>query len=156
MPSGRVYTFHLRQDATFHDGRPIKAAGRARLPAARPGAGQHRRAQLAAVSRSSGARAYAAGQAKEVEGIGVRDDSTLVLTLEEPLNVFPKLLAMPVAAIVPTPTPAGLRPAPHRKRALEVRLLVARRRHRAGQERRATGAARPRPTPSESGSFPSR
>jgi peptide/nickel transport system substrate-binding protein/oligopeptide transport system substrate-binding protein len=28
------------------------------------------------------------------------------MTLEEPLNVFPKLLAMPVAAIVPTPTPA--------------------------------------------------
>jgi ABC-type transport system substrate-binding protein len=28
-----------------------------------------------------------------------------VLQLEEPLNLFPKLLAMPVAAIVPTPTP---------------------------------------------------
>src|ERR671915_919728 len=25
-PSGRRYSFHLRPDATFHDGRPIKAA----------------------------------------------------------------------------------------------------------------------------------
>ena len=53
-----------------------------------------------------GARAFAAGKAKEVEGLSVPDDSTVVLNLEEPLNIFPKLLAMPVAAIVPTPTPA--------------------------------------------------
>ena len=77
-------------------------------------------------TRSAGARAYAAGSAKEVAGIVVPDDSTVVLTLEEPLNVFPKLLAMPVAAIVPTPTPAQLRSASHRERTLEVRLLVAR------------------------------
>ena len=24
-PSGRIYTFYLRQNATFHDGRPLKA-----------------------------------------------------------------------------------------------------------------------------------
>jgi ABC-type transport system substrate-binding protein len=41
-----------------------------------------------------------------VDGIVVTSDSTLQLRLEEPLNLFPKLLAMPVAAIVPTPTPA--------------------------------------------------
>jgi peptide/nickel transport system substrate-binding protein/oligopeptide transport system substrate-binding protein len=35
----------------------------------------------------------------------VVDDSTLEFTLEEPLNIFPKLLAMPTTAIVPTPTP---------------------------------------------------
>ncbi len=56
----------------------------------------------------------------------MRDDSTLVLTLEEPLNVFPKLLAMPVAAIVPTPTPPTFDQQPYRKRPLEVRILVAR------------------------------
>ena len=44
-------------------------------------------------------------QTKEVDGIAIPNDSTVVLTLEEPLNVFPKLLAMPVAAVVPSPTP---------------------------------------------------
>jgi peptide/nickel transport system substrate-binding protein/oligopeptide transport system substrate-binding protein len=103
--SGLVYTFHLRQNATFHDGRAIQAADvRASiLRALAPGSTGGRGWPLYPIR---GARAYAAGQAKEVEGIVVRNDSTVVLTLEEPLNVFPKLLAMPVAAIVPTPTPA--------------------------------------------------
>ena len=102
--AGRGYTFHLRQDATFHDGRPIKAADvrASMLRALAPGSTGGRSWPLYPIR---GARAYAAGQAKDVEGIAVPDDSTVVLTLEEPLNVFPKLLAMPVAAIVPTPTP---------------------------------------------------
>ena len=104
MPSGRVYTFHLRQNASFHDGRPIKAADvrASLLRALAPGSTGGRSWPLYPIR---GARAYAAGSAKEVAGIAVRDDSTLALTLEEPLNIFPKLLAMPVAAIVPTPTP---------------------------------------------------
>ena len=102
--AGRVYTFRLRQNASFHDGRPIKAADvrASMLRALAPGSTGGRSWPLYPIL---GARAYAAGSAKEAAGIVVRDDSTLVLTLEEPLNVFPKLLAMPVAAIVPTPTP---------------------------------------------------
>jgi peptide/nickel transport system substrate-binding protein len=42
-----------------------------------------------------------------VPGIVVPDDSTIVFTLEELLNIFPKLLAMPVAAIAPAPPPPG-------------------------------------------------
>lgn len=103
-PSGRTYTIHLRQGATFHDGRGIKASDvRASfLRALAPGTTGGRSWPLYPIK---GARAYSAGTAKEVQGISVLDDSTLTLTLEEPLNVFPKLLAMPVAAIVPTPTP---------------------------------------------------
>ncbi len=102
--AGRVYTFHLRQNASFHDGRPIKAAEvrASLLRALAPGSTGGRSWPLYPIQ---GARAYAAGSVREVRGIVVRDDSTLVLTLEEPLNVFPKLLAMPVAAIVPTPAP---------------------------------------------------
>ncbi|MEO8088698.1 MAG: ABC transporter substrate-binding protein, partial [Gemmatimonadales bacterium] len=102
--AGRVYTFRLRQNASFHDGRPIKAAEvrASLLRALAPGSAGGRSWPLYPIQ---GARAYAGGSAKDVAGIVVRDDSTLVLTLEEPLNVFPKLLAMPVAAIVPTPTP---------------------------------------------------
>jgi ABC-type transport system substrate-binding protein len=101
--AGRRYTFHLRQDAHFHDGRLVKAADvRASMRRAlAPGTTGGRSWPLYPIR---GARAYAAGKAKDVEGLSVRNDSTVVLTLEEPLNVFPKLLAMPVAAIVPTPT----------------------------------------------------
>ncbi len=98
--TGTVYTFHLRPDATFHDGRPITAATvRASL-----------RRVLSLASRGSrtwtltpilGAEAFAAGDATDVEGIATPDDSTVVITLVEPLNVFPKLLAMPASAIVP-------------------------------------------------------
>ena len=44
---------------------------------------------------------------KELVNFGIRvpDDSTIVFTLEEPLNIFPKFLAMPVAAVVPVPAP---------------------------------------------------
>jgi len=102
--SGRIYTFHLRRDATFHDGRPIRAGDvrASMLRALAPGTTGGRSWPLYPIR---GARSYAAGEAQEVPGIVVRNDSTIVLSLEEPLNVFPKLLAMPVAAIVPTPTP---------------------------------------------------
>ena len=104
--SGKVYTFRLRPDARFHDGRVIHAddVRASMLRALAPGTTGGRSWPLYPIA---GARAYAAGKAKAVEGIVVRDDSTIVLTLEEPLNVFPKLLAMPVAAVVPTPTPPG-------------------------------------------------
>jgi peptide/nickel transport system substrate-binding protein len=103
--SGTVYTFHLRKGPTFHDGHLIGAVEvrasilRALDPSSRAG----RQWPLFPIK---GARAYAAGKAKRVEGIEVPDDSTIVFTLTEPLNIFPKLLAMPVAAVAPSPTPA--------------------------------------------------
>jgi ABC-type transport system substrate-binding protein len=106
-PSGRIYTFYLRQNATFHDGRPLKA-GQVRaslLRALAPGTTGGRAWPLYPIR---GARAYADGTSKDVDGISATNDSTLVLTLDEPLNLFPKLLAMPVAAIVPTPAPPDL------------------------------------------------
>jgi peptide/nickel transport system substrate-binding protein/oligopeptide transport system substrate-binding protein len=59
-----------------------------------------------------GAAAYVDGKAKSVAGLKVVDDSTVAITLDEPLAIFPKFLAMPVAAIVPAATPAdfGQRP----------------------------------------------
>jgi ABC-type transport system substrate-binding protein len=104
--AGRSYTFHLRTNATFHDGKAIKAADvRASiLRALAPGTTGGRSWPLYPIR---GARAYAGGQAQDVGGMTVRDDSTIVFNLEEPLNLFPKLLAMPVAAIVPTPVPVN-------------------------------------------------
>jgi hypothetical protein len=41
-------------------------------------------------------------------GLTVRDDTTLSVTLAEPLAIFIKMLAMPVAAIVPNNTAGDL------------------------------------------------
>lgn len=106
-PTGRVYTFHLRGDASFHDGRPLKAgdvAGSLRR-ALTPGLGAGRTWPLEPIL---GAREFLAGRDTAIRGIAVPDDSTLVLTLEQPLNTFPVLLAMPVAAVAPVPAPADL------------------------------------------------
>lgn len=103
--AGTTYTFHLRSGPAFQDARPISARDvrasflRALSPSSTGGRGWP-------LFPIKGARAYSAGEADSVPGITVPDDSTVVLTLEAPLNIFPKLLAMPVAAIVPTPTPS--------------------------------------------------
>jgi peptide/nickel transport system substrate-binding protein/oligopeptide transport system substrate-binding protein len=110
-PTGTVYTFHLRSNARFHDGRAVDAhAVRASmLRALAPGSGAARVWPLLPIK---GAREYAAGTATTAPGIAAPDDSTVVFTLSQPLNIFPKLLAMPVAAIVPAPTAPGFDQAP--------------------------------------------
>jgi ABC-type transport system substrate-binding protein len=110
-PGGAVYTFHLRTGATFHDGRPITARDvrASMLRALNPASKVGRQWPLFPIK---GAREYAAGTARTVEGIAVPNDTTIIFTLTEPLNIFPKFLAMPVAAVVPTPTPPGFDQAP--------------------------------------------
>ena len=105
-PDGRSYTFHLRPGVTFHDGTPLVARHvvrsweRALDPATRGGRGWP-------LYPIEGARAFANGEAQSVAGLSAPDDSTVVVRLGEPLAVFPKMLAMPVTAIVPDSTPAN-------------------------------------------------
>ncbi|HXE57105.1 MAG TPA: ABC transporter substrate-binding protein [Gemmatimonadales bacterium] len=105
--TGTRYVFHLRPGVKFHDGRPLTAAAvrasylRALDPATKGGRGWP-------LYPIAGARRYAMGDATDVPGITLVDDTTIAFTLEEPLNVFPKLLAMPVAAVVPDPVPPDL------------------------------------------------
>jgi len=98
--SGAVYTFHLRPNAAFHDGTPI-TAGTVRDSYLRVLRLASKGSRTWTLTPILGAAAFAAGTAPDVNGIAVPDDSTLVITLTEPLNVFPKLLAMPASAIVP-------------------------------------------------------
>src|SRR2546426_674557 len=51
----------------------------------------------------AGAQDYASRRASEVRGIQPLGDTAVAIELTEPLAVFPKFLAMAVAAIVPAP-----------------------------------------------------
>ncbi|MEP6590619.1 MAG: ABC transporter substrate-binding protein [Gemmatimonadota bacterium] len=110
-PDGRVWTFRLRPGVVFSDGRPLEVAA---IEASLLRALRMRRegGRIWPLLPIDGANAVADSGATRLRGLVVLDDSTLAFTLTEPLNVFPKLLAMPVAAVVPTPTPAEFGEAP--------------------------------------------
>lgn len=99
-PDGATYTFHLRNGVKFHDGRPFSAKNvvasfqRVLNPATKGGRGWP-------LFPIRGAEDFAAGKAQSISGISTPDDSTVVITLKQPFAIFPKLLAMPVASIVP-------------------------------------------------------
>jgi len=99
-PDALTYTFHLHHHVLFHDGRALRARTivssitRALAP-------ETKGIPLWPLYPIQGAREFAAGHGKDVTGLKAVDDSTVSITLGQPLAVFPKLLAMPVAAIVP-------------------------------------------------------
>jgi oligopeptide transport system substrate-binding protein len=105
-PDGMTYTFHLRSGVKFHDGRPFVALNvinsfmRALDPATKGGRGWP-------LFPIAGAKEFADGKAKSVSGLSAPNDSTIVIRLKEPFAIFPKLLAMPVASIVPDGAPAN-------------------------------------------------
>lgn len=105
--TGTRYVFTLRAGVTFHDGAPLTASAvrASLLRALAPGSSGGRGWPLYPIL---GARAFAAGSAPDLAGISVPDDSTVAMSLEEPLNIFLTLLAMPVAAIVPPDAGAEL------------------------------------------------
>jgi ABC-type transport system substrate-binding protein len=96
---GLVYTFELRRDARFHNGRPV-TAGDARLAIERV---------LAPATRSPGAELYrgiagvgeCASWPCAVGGLHVPAAQTLQVTLAAPDPVFLHKMAMPFAAPVP-------------------------------------------------------
>jgi peptide/nickel transport system substrate-binding protein/oligopeptide transport system substrate-binding protein len=100
--NGLTWTFHLRRGVTFHNGSPVNVVAiygsliRALRMAKHGG-------RVWPLLPIDGANAVADSGAIELRGFHMLDDSTIALTLTAPLNIFPKLLAMPVAAIVPTP-----------------------------------------------------
>src|SRR5690348_3858825 len=99
-PDGLAYTFHLRRHVRFHDGTPFGARDvvhsweRALDPTSKSSASEF-------LYPIKGARDFHAGKTATIAGLAVRDDSTMIVTLEQPLAAFTKLLAMPVASIIP-------------------------------------------------------
>jgi oligopeptide transport system substrate-binding protein len=97
---GLVYTFKLRNDVTFQDGRPIKAEDfkwsfeRACDPATRSTTADTYMGDIV------GCRDKLKGQAKEVKGVEVVDDLTLRLTIDEPKAYFLAKMTYPTAYVL--------------------------------------------------------
>ena len=110
-PNGMTWTFRLRRGVTFHNGAPVDVAAirGSLVRALRMGRQGGRVWPLLPID---GADAVVDSGATKLRGFRTIDDSTITLTLTTPLNIFPKLLAMPVTAIVPTPVPDDFGDAP--------------------------------------------
>jgi len=98
--NGTIWTFHLRDNVFFHNGRQVKAEDFAysfkRI--LDPNTGSPRTWVL---DRILGAKAFMDRETQVVEGIEVVDDYTLRITLEQPFAPFLGLMAMSSAYVVP-------------------------------------------------------
>ena len=97
---GTVYTFHLRDDVNFHNGKPVTAGDfkwsvqRAAAPeTASPVADAY-------LGDIVGYRAYADGDASEISGIQVVDDLTLRITIDAPKAYFLAQMTYPTAYVL--------------------------------------------------------
>lgn len=98
--AGTTYTFYLRSDVKFHDGRAVTAADfkysweRACRPAtASPTAATY-------LNDIVGVNQMLAGTADTIEGVEVVDDYTLRVTIDQPKAYFLAKLTYPVAFVV--------------------------------------------------------
>ena len=97
---GRTYTFHLRKDVKYHDGRLLNASDikysleRACYPATGS------RTAPTYLGDIVGALDVVSGKARSISGIEVIDDSTVKITIDAPKAYFLSKLAYPTAFIV--------------------------------------------------------
>ena len=128
-------SFHLRPGVRFHDGTLLHASDvvhsftRVLDPANKSGPA------LAALSDRRRTR-LRRREGHHVAGLDVVDDSTVRIALDTALAIFPKLLAMPVASVVPRENLRGFRRASDRHRAVDARVVAARRLRAARAEPR--------------------
>jgi oligopeptide transport system substrate-binding protein len=99
-PDGTVYTFRLRQDARFHDGKPVTAHDvqwsleRAADPATQsPVADQY-------LSDIVGVREKLSGEADSISGLRVLDDHTIELTIDAAKAYFLAKLTYPTGFVL--------------------------------------------------------
>ena len=101
-PDGSSYTFHLRNNAKWHDGQPLTAADveYTYTMALHPDTTSNLAGQFGAIK---GAADYTAGTADHVTGITVLDDYTIRFDMQTPNGIF-------MIQTVPGPTPFGILP----------------------------------------------
>lgn len=97
---GTVYTFYLRQDAAFHDGRPVTADDVifSWQRAAHPDSGSDTVATY--LGDIIGVDEVTAGQAEQISGLKAIDDHTLEVRIDAPKPYFLSKLTYPVAYVV--------------------------------------------------------
>ena len=97
---GRTYTFYLRKDVRFQDGREVTASDckysleRACRPATRSLTAATYLGDIVGVSE------VIAGQREEISGVSVVDDHTLQITIDAPKSYFLAKMTYPVAFVV--------------------------------------------------------
>ncbi len=97
---GKTYTFHIRTNARFHDGRPVTARDviysweRAADPATQSDT------VLTYLGDIVGVKEMYNGQAKHISGLQAVDDHTLKVTIDAPKVYFLYKLTMPVAFVL--------------------------------------------------------
>ncbi|HYP23828.1 MAG TPA: peptide ABC transporter substrate-binding protein [Actinomycetota bacterium] len=92
---GRVYTFHLRQGMTFHDGSPVRAAD-FRFAFDRIAKKSNASDLAYTLERVQGfPEVNSAGTSDHLTGIRASDDLTLRITLSEPFRGLPAVLTHP-------------------------------------------------------------
>jgi len=99
-PDGKTYTFHLRRDVRFSNGRTIAAAD-VKYSFERildPG-GKSPNTWI--LDKISGAKAFMKGESSDVSGIIISDPYTIRIILEKPFSPFLSLLTMTAAYVVP-------------------------------------------------------
>jgi oligopeptide transport system substrate-binding protein len=98
--NGRLYTFHLRPDVKFSNGRAVTASDfvygmtRALIPATRSSVA------MSYLNDIVGARAVADGQATTLDGVTAVDDHTLRIKIDAPKAYFLSKLTYPTAYAV--------------------------------------------------------
>ena len=99
-PDGTIYTFHIREDAKFHNGKPITAndfkwsLDRASNPStAAPVVDQY-------LGDIVGVKERLKGDATEVTGVRVIDDHTLEIKIDAPKSYFLAKLTYPTAFVL--------------------------------------------------------
>ncbi len=97
---GRTYTFFLRRDVKFHNGRAVKAADfkYAWERACNPATGSLTAATY--LGDIVGAQEVLAGTSREISGVTVIDDYTLRVTIDAPKSYFLFKLSYPTAFVV--------------------------------------------------------
>ena len=99
-PDGKMYTFHLRDDVYFHDGRNVTADDFKSSIERAADPETNSRVAEAYIGDIVGVTEKLAGLADEVGGVRVIDDRTLEITIDAPKAYFLSKLTHPVSYVV--------------------------------------------------------